>query len=218
MSAMLELQDITIQFSHNTLFNELNLVVNKGEICCIRTGVLDGGSTLLKCCAGLILPTSGQVHLEGKNIDQYSDGELFRKVSYCQENAGLISIFSNYNNLLLPINYHLQINSKILAARIKDIAEKFGLSDVLNKEPYQLNDVQISLFTLVRALTIESEIILLDELQSGMSEVMRQRVLELIRAYSDEYGYTFIMTTTAGDDLSFADRVFSIKNQQLMED
>jgi ABC-type transporter Mla maintaining outer membrane lipid asymmetry ATPase subunit MlaF len=218
MTPILQLKNIHIQFDSQVLFHQLNLSVMAGQICCIRTGLLDGGSTLLRCCAGLVQLTEGEVWLEGRNIEQYSDTELFKRISYCQEQQGLLSIFSNYNNIVLPISYHFDIDKHSLHEQIIRLAEKFNLSQYLHKEPQQLNDVQLGLMTLLRALVIGADIILLDEFQAGMSVEMRDTVLKHILAEKEKHGFTLLMTVTAGDDVSFADRVFQISEKQLKEE
>jgi len=214
---MLELKDIRIQFENNIVFDDLSHCFDTSSITCIKTGVLDGGTSLLKCCAGIIKPALGSVSLDGRSIENINDQDIFNDINFCYESGGLVSIFTVYNNIALPMVYHGKYTEKEIRQRIKDIAKKLGIADLLQVEPHQLNDVHTRLANLTRALVISPKLLLVDELQAGMSPEMREAVLEVLTDYQKRDEFTLIMTTTAGDENSFADYRYKIFEQHLVE-
>lgn len=91
------------------------------------------------------------------------------------------------------------------------------MTELLALEPHQLNDVQTRMMNLLRAMVFRPKLILLDEVQSGMSHEMRENMLNVLLREQQEHQYAVVMTVTAGDRTDFADRVLAIHNHQLEE-
>jgi ABC-type transporter Mla maintaining outer membrane lipid asymmetry ATPase subunit MlaF len=214
---MLQLEKVKLAFDDTVLFEDLSLRVDSGQICCIRTGVLDGATTLLKCMAGIQEPNSGHCLLKGHSPDSYADAELPHLVCFCYEAGGLVSLFSVYENIVLPLVYHQGVNPATLQSRVAGIADALFIGDCLHQRVYQLNDVQMRLVNMARAVLLGSQLVLLDEFQEGMSPQMRDAVLAYFLAHCREKNVTAIMTTTAGDETGFADRLLAIENERLLE-
>lgn len=202
-------------FGPVTVFKDLEFCVPEGDVVCIRTGVLDGGTTLLKMMAGLLSADSGEILLGGKRYEAYSDEELFDNVTMCFEEGGLLDVFTNYNNIVFPLLYHLELSQSEINDRIERICSQLYLMDSLELEPCQLNDVQKRLLNLAKALVIEPKVIIVDELQSGMSDEMRDHVLAFLMSEQRRVGFSLIMSVTAGDRIDFANQAWKINNYQL---
>lgn len=214
----IQLIDVYKGFENKDLFTAVNLSIAPGETVCIKTGVLDGGTTLLKLMTGLVAPDRGQVLLKSKAFDEHSPKDLFNSVAMCFEEGGLLDVFTNYNNIVLPMLYHFDTEHSEIHDRIYRIAEPLNLIEHLGKEPFQLNDVQKRLLNLCKALVIEPDVLVVDELQSGMSKDIRDSTLSFLLSEQQRLGFSLIMTTTAGDRTDFADRTFEINNNDLVEE
>ena len=214
----LNLRHIYKRFGERELFRDLSVDIPKGQICCVRTGVLDGGSTLLKCMAGIIEVDSGAITLDGKPYSHYSSKELFDAVTFCYESGGLMDVFTNYNNILIPLTYHRDISTDETGDRIDRISTALGISECMDYEPFQLNDVQKRLMNLVKALVIQPQLIFVDELQSGMSDEIRDSVLQFLLDEQQRMSYTIVMTVTAGDIVAFADKTYAISDCHLTDE
>lgn len=215
---ILTLNDVHKRYGDTILFRGVNLAIGAGETLCIKTGVLDGGTTLLKMLAGLVEADRGTILLEGKPYAEHHPTALFNNVAMCFEEGGVLDVFTNYNNIVLPMLYHLDIEHDVIHERIYSIAEKLDLAPHMGLEPFQLNDVQKRLLNLCKALVVKPKVIIVDELQSGMSNDIRDRVLQFLKDEQQQLQFSIIMTTTAGDRTDFADRVFSIVDHTLIEE
>jgi ABC-type methionine transport system ATPase subunit len=213
---MLKLIDFSLHFDGLTLFKDVNLAVKPQETLCLETSVLDGGSSLLKCFAGIYQASSGQVLLDKQPVYELTDREKFKQVSYCYEHGGLISTFSNYNNIAFPLLYNGILDKKQIHQRVAELADILNLTAMLDKEPHQLNDVQTRLMNLLRGLCVRPKLLLLDEIQAGMSDEMIADTVNLIKRQQQEIGFSVIVTTTAGDVTDFCDRRLTIENKQLV--
>ena len=215
---MLLLTNLTVGYANNILLEDVNLTLQSGETAYIKTSVLDGGSSLLKSCAGVTTPLDGEVRIDGKRISSLGARNRFNAVTLCYEMGGLISVFTNFNNIALPIFYHNNLSSAEVSARIADIADKLSITDLLHRESFQLNDVQIRLVNLARALVIRPKVILLDELQAGMSSSMRERILDVVLKEQLLHNYAIIMISTAGDDIQHAHQIYKIDQKKLVRE
>lgn len=212
---MVTLNDVQIQRGGQRLFQGLNWVFPEKSITAIRkTGVLDGSTTLLQCCAGMILPSSGKITYKGIDVKTLSDKERFASLNYCYESGGLISLFTVYNNIAIPLIYHDIYTDKEARDKITRVAAELNIENLLDFEPHQLNDVQLRLVNLLRALVLDSRVIFVDELQTGMSEKMLMAVVSVIKRHVQR-GCTFVMVTTMGDHDEFADHHLAIANKTL---
>ncbi len=212
---MLKLESLSIQFDRNVVLNDVNCDFQSGAINTIKkAGMLDGSTTLMKCCAGIMLPASGQVFWKQRPLPEFTDRERFKTLSYCYEWGGLVSLFSVYNNIAIPLAYHKIYPRNEIKDRIGLAAEKLDIESLLELEPFQLNDVQVRLVNLARALVLEAEVILIDEIQSGMPHSMVNSLADLLLEQANK-GTTILMVTTSGDDDSFAQRKYVLQDKRL---
>lgn len=212
---MIALENVTIKFGERVLFRNLNYRFPAGQITVIRKNeLLDGGSSLLKCCAGIIAPSVGSVLFGEEDLVRMSPQKLFHSLCYCHETGGLVSLFTVYNNLAIPLHYHQVFSEEEIHHRIIQVAEYLGISGLLELEPFQLNDVQVRLVNLARALVVDANVMLIDELQTGMSAALLSHVIEILQSLVDQ-GVCVVMVTTSGHEESFADQRLIIRNHQL---
>lgn len=212
---MISLENINIQIGGRTIFKDITCTFPSGSITTIRKmGMLDGSSTLLKCCSGILAPASGKILFQGENINKLSDRDRYRKLSYCYEIGGLVSLFSIYSNIALPLTYHSIYSENEIQERIYQVSRQLHIEHLLGLEPHQLNDVQVRLVNLARAFILQAEAIFIDELQTGMSQHIYDNVIDALQeqARSDR---TIVMVTTSGHDDSFAKLKLQIHNQSL---
>jgi len=186
------------------LFHDVNHEFTAGSITSIRkAGLQDGTTTLLKCCAGIVSPRSGRIEYNGINIESLSERERYKRLSYCFEIGGMVSLFTLYNNFALPLLYHDVYPQNEIADRIFDVAEKLKIDHLLEKEPLQLTDVQLRLANLARALILDADALFIDELQAGMSRQLYDNVVAILLKQAAQ-GKVVVMVTTSGDDDAFA--------------
>lgn len=213
----LQMDKVTLQFGENLVFDNLNFCVKQGEIVCVKTGVLDGGSSLLKLAAGLYTPDKGGVSVNGLAVKDMTEQARFSATCLAFEASGLLSIFTNYNNIAFPLLYHTDMSKSDIANAIEPLAEALKMDNLLALEPHQLNDVQTRMMNLLRAIVFRPKLVLLDEVQSGMSHEMRENMLAVLLQEQQQHQYALVMTVTAGDRVDFADRVLVIEGNTVKE-
>ncbi|GAA3947581.1 ABC transporter ATP-binding protein [Allohahella marinimesophila] len=214
---MLELRGVQVGAGSTPLFEGLDCQFDAGLITSIRKGgVLDGSSTLLKCCAGILPVQGGEISWKTQSVHQMPVDCRFQAISYCFEAGGLVSLFTVYNNIAIPLRYHGICDEDEVEERVQRAMTQLGIAHLTHAEPHELNDVQQRLVNLARAFAIDADVLLIDELQTGMSQVMYSKVVAQLQAQAAR-NKTVVMVTTSGDEDGFADRHLLIKDRTVVE-
>lgn len=220
---ILSIRNLKIQFDDNILFNGINLDVNEDDFIVITTGTLDGATTFLKSILGLVNAdaTQGQILFEGNDILQAGDRQQRRRsrqrIGFAYETGGLISIVNVYRNLALPLSYHTTLSINEIQHKIERVAADLAMTDLLYLEPNELNDTQTRMVNLARALVVEPRLLLIDELEGGITEDRLAELILVIKQYQQRQHFGVILTTLDKES-SFSTAHYSIKNHQLEVD
>lgn len=218
---ILSIRDLQIDFGDTLLFDGTNLDVHEDDFIMITTGVMDGATTLMKSILGLVDIAAGKIIFEGNDILQPMD-RVKRRLSRQQiglvyEAGGLISIMNVYQNLSLPLSYHKSWSDQQIAEKIDYVAEDLGITDLLYLEPNELNDTQTRVVNLARALVIEPRLLLIDELEGGMTAEMLQQMIKVIQHYQKQYHFGVVMTSLQ-EKVAFSTAHYTIRNKKLEVD
>ena len=214
----LSIRNLTIEFPDASLFVGVDLDVGPTELVAIRSQVLDGGTSLLKGIAGFLKGVQGQVLLQGTDLLDGPPTEVIYRIGYVYEAQGLVSLFNVRENIALPLLFHSRSRPEEIEDRVNTICDRIGLSNsVFGLKPHQLNDVQTRLVNLARALVVRPMLLLVDELEGGMSEEYLEDTIDAIREHQQAYPMPVIMTTMSDEIFSRADRVYRIQDRNLIQ-
>lgn len=211
-------KNINMEYPGAIVFKDLNLEIADQQMIAVKTEVLDGGTTLLKGLAGMLEDIVGEVHLDSMDLLHMNAAQRAMTVGYVHEEQGLVSLYDCYQNIALPLQFHTMISDELVETRIFDLCEQFSVdSKLLNEYPHALNDVQTRMMNLLRALVIRPKLLLIDELEGGMSEEILEATIHSIRGKQEENSMIVIITTAHDFLLSEADRSYQIENKSLLE-
>lgn len=188
--------------------------VNAGEYVAVMGESGSGKTTLLNILAALDKPTSGEIVLKGKNILRIADKEIsaFRRnhLGFVFQEFNLLDTFSMKDNIFLPLvlsNYKV----KEMEERIKPIAAHLGITEILNKYPYEVSGGQKQRCAVARALINQPDIILADEPTGALDSKSTDDLLNVFNTINQS-GQTIIMVTHSTKAASHASRVLFIKD------
>lgn len=199
-------------------FNALDGIsfdIPKGEFVVILGPSGAGKSTLLNLLGGMDNVTSGNIIVDGENIENYSKNEL---ASYRAENVGFI--FQFYNILpTLTVLENVEIVKDIVKRpkSAKKILEDVGLGEHLNKFPNQLSGGEQQRVSIARAIAKNPKILLCDEPTGALDSKTGVEVLKLLKKQCDANNgeNTVIIVTHNALIAEIADRVIRVKNGQI---
>ncbi|MEE1837969.1 ABC transporter ATP-binding protein [Streptomyces sp. SP17KL33] len=170
---------------------DLTFTVDPGELVCLVGPSGCGKTTLLKCVAGLLRPTAGEVRLGGRPVEGPP--------------PGMAVVFQEYGRSLFPWmrvgdNVELPLRQKKLSRErrrglVDDALASVGLSDAAGAYPWQLSGGMQQRVAIARALAYEPEILLMDEPFAAVDAQTRAELEDLVRGLWRERGITILFVT-----------------------
>ena len=191
--------------------------VEAGEYVAIMGESGSGKTTLLNILAALDRTTAGEVYLNGKALSHIRERDLaaFRRsnLGFVFQDFNLLDTFSLRDNIFLPL---------VLAGRdyasmdrkLQPLAKKLGISDILEKYPYEVSGGQKQRCAAARALITDPQIVLADEPTGALDSRSSDSLLELFGEINRE-GQTILMVTHSVKAASHAGRVLFLRDGQV---
>lgn len=191
---ILEVKDVSFSYNKNEpeVIKDINFRVKKGDCIAIRGPNGSGKTTLAKVLTRILIPTRGCVLLEGKDILNLTLADVGKKIGYVMQNPE--------RQLFLPtveedIGFGLRqmgFEGSKVEKKIDKLLDFFGLKDHRKKPPFILSRGEQQRLTIASVLSLEPEILLLDEPTTGL-DPLRKRKVELLLTGLYHKGTTLIV-------------------------
>ena len=192
-----------------------DLQVVEGERIAIVGPSGAGKSTLLNLIAGFVLPTRGEVWLNGENHTQSAPYE--RPVSMLFQENNLFPHLTVQQNLALGLKTSLKLTA-LEQDQIKQVADAVGLTSFLSRLPNSLSGGQKQRVALARCLLRDKPILLLDEPFSALDPELRLEMLNLIDELCHNKKLTLLLVTHQPSELTGkVDRMLRIENGRISQ-
>ena len=221
--ALLEIHHVkkvyTTRFGGNqvTALRDVNFAVEDGEYVAIMGESGAGKTTLLNILAALDRPTAGEVLLDGHDITQISEKALsaFRRdhLGFVFQDFNLLDTFSLRDNIYLPLVLAGKPYRE-MGARLEPIAQRLGITDLLEKYPYEVSGGQKQRAAIARALITSPRLILADEPTGALDSHATDSLLRLFGTINAG-GQTLLMVTHSVKAASHAGRVLFLRDGEV---
>lgn len=205
MKPLLKVTALTKSFADKEILKGIDLAVKKGEVIVILGPSGCGKSTFLRCLNGLETINSGSIVFNEQELNQ-------AKTSWTKIRSQIGMVFQNYdlfpnmtvldNILLGPLKVQKRAKAEVLK-QVDELLTRVGLHDRKNSYPRELSGGQKQRIAIVRALAMNPEMMLFDEVTASLDPEMVREVLEVIQELAKN-GMTMILVT---HELNFARRV-----------
>ncbi|NBY27872.1 MAG: ABC transporter ATP-binding protein [Betaproteobacteria bacterium] len=211
---MLELKDIVTHYGAMMALKGVSLEVKKGEIVCLLGGNASGKSTTMKSILGLVRPTEGSVHFEGKRIDQLATGEIVRRgISLVPEGRRIFGRMTVHENLVLG-SYVRRLDPR--AEIEQDLERVFNLFPRLRERTHQFGGTmsggEQQMLAIGRALMSRPRLLLMDEPSMGLSPAFVDQVFDIIQEINGQGTTILVVEQNAAVALSVARRGYVMRN------
>lgn len=203
--------------NHVQALSNVSFSVEKGEYVAIMGESGSGKTTLLNILASLDKPTSGEVLLNGSSMVSIKEKEIsaFRRenLGFVFQDFNLLDTFSLQDNIFLPLVLSRK-KFEEMGSRLKPIATKLGILDILTKFPYEVSGGQKQRAAVARALITSPQLVLADEPTGALDSRSTDELLRLFSGINAD-GQTILMVTHSTKAASHAKRVLFIKDGEV---
>ncbi|MGI8489487.1 thiamine ABC transporter ATP-binding protein ThiQ [Pectobacterium sp. S5] len=211
---MIALEKLTYFYQHLPM--RFDFHVKPGERIAILGPSGAGKSTLLNLVAGFLMADSGELRLNGESHRETSPAK--RPVSILFQENNLFPHLTIGQNIALGLHPGLRLSAE-QRETLRQIADRVGLADLLDRLPSQVSGGQRQRAALARCLVRHQPILLLDEPFSALDPALRQEMLDLVESVCQEREFTLLMVSHNLDDaMRIAKRTVLIVDGQIYYD
>lgn len=206
---MIEYKNVTKIYDSKVLaVDDANLKINHGEFVCFIGTSGSGKTTALRMINRMEDPTTGQIFIDGKNIQDIEPVELRRQTGYVIQQTGLFPHMTIYENIV-TVPRLLEWPEEKAREKAERLMKRVELPlDLLDRYPSELSGGQQQRIGVIRALAANPRIVLMDEPFGALDPITRDSLHELVMELQKEYDSTFVFVTHDMDEaLKLADRI-----------
>ena len=218
---LLEIHDVHKEYEDGReVLKGINLSIHKGEVLVILGPSGCGKSTFLRCLNGLEKIQGGDIRFKDKSFSDKNINwqEIHEKIGMVFQNYELFPHMTVMENITLgPLRVQKRDKSEVIA-QAEELLERVGLSDRKDAYPRQLSGGQKQRIAIVRALCMNPEIILFDEVTASLDPEMVREVLDVILGLAKQGMTMVIVTHEMGFAQAVADRIIFIDEGKICEE
>ena len=222
---LLKLQNVEKYYGNRSSLtkavDDISFTDEKGEFTAIMGASGSGKTTLLNCISTIDRVTAGHIFLEDTDITKLKGKALnkFRreKLGFIFQDFNLMDTLTAYENIALALSIQKR-SAKDIDKAVKNVAEQLGITEVLEKYPYQMSGGQKQRVASARAIVTEPKLILADEPTGALDSKSAKLLLERFSYLNHEHDATIMMVTHDSFTASYASRVLFIKDGKLFNE
>ncbi len=217
---MLEIKNVSKTYGQGAAkvaaLSNVSFRVDEGDFIAIMGPSGSGKSTLLNVIGGLDYPSSGEVILDGKRIDNLDENDFVdirrNKIAYVFQQYHLLPSLTALENVMLPLTFcGLEKEEK----KALEILKEVGLEERAEHKPGQLSGGEQQRVAIARALVNSPSLILADEPTGNMDQKTGMEILELFRQLNRD-GHSIIMVTHNAEIAKHAGQTIVLQDGQIV--
>lgn len=194
---------------------DISFSVQEGEFVGIMGASGSGKTTLLNCISTIDTVSAGHIYLNGTDVTEITEKQIAR---FRRENLGFV--FQDFNLLdTLTISENIALALTInrvpageIDGRVREIAGKLNIADILDKYPYQVSGGQKQRCACARAIINQPKLILADEPTGALDSHSSQMLLSAIQSINETLRATILMVTHDAFSASYANRILFLRD------
>ena len=219
MEKILEVKQIEKYYGNKSnltkAIDNISFDVNEGEFVGIMGASGSGKTTLLNCISTIDKVTSGNIIINGENITKLKVNKFRREeLGFIFQDFNLLDTLTVYENIALALTIQ-KVKPKEIDSRVKEIAKKLDISEILNKYPYQISGGQKQLISFARALIKNPKLLVLDEATSSIDteteKIIQNKMKDILK------GKTSIIVAHRLSTIKHCDKIVLIENGNILE-
>ena len=216
---MIQLHNVSKYFGDSVALHPTNLTIQPFKTTALIGPSGCGKSTILRLMNGLLEPTSGDVEFEGHRVSRDNVLEFRRRIGYVIQDGGLFPHLSASQNVTLMAK-HLGIPVDQTQQRLSELCDLTRFpTDGLNRYPVELSGGQRQRVSLMRALVLNPDVLLLDEPLGALDPMVRASLQTELRDIFGSLGKTVVLVThDMGEAAYLGDQIVVLKEGRIIQE
>ncbi len=198
---------------------DINLDFFKGEFVAIVGKSGSGKSTMMNLIGCLDVPTSGNIYLNSKDIKKMSESELStlrgKTIGFVFQQYHLIKTMNVFSNVKLSLDFQ-EIEETKANKTVEMVLKLVDLDDKKNNLPSQLSGGQQQRVSIARALAVNPDLILADEITGALDSVTGKKIMKILQDLWKKENKTIIMITHDQELAKYAQRIIELKDGKVI--
>jgi putative ABC transport system ATP-binding protein len=212
---ILEARDIVLSFGETPALRGASLSVQRGEVLALMGPSGSGKSTLLHCLAGILVPDSGEVHVDGERLDTMREQQRSRlrrdRFGFVFQFGQLVPELTAEENVALPLLLGGTRRGEALAAA-RGWFERLELGGLERHRAGEMSGGQAQRVALARGLVARPEVLFADEPTGSLDSLTGELVMGLMTGAAREEGTTVVLVTHEARVAAYADREVIVRD------
>lgn len=210
---ILTIQDLTKNYEHKLALDHVTFGVEEGEFLSILGPSGCGKTTLLRILIGLLLPDSGEILLEGRDITRAAPND--REMGIVFQNYALFENMTALRNVSYAMKFRPELKADA-DERAEELLTLVGLGEHLHKYPSEMSGGQQQRVAIARTLALRPKIILFDEPMSALDVATRLALRVQLKDIQKSFGTTMIYITHDQEEaFALSDRIMVMGEAQI---
>ncbi len=183
-------------FGEKVVLEDVSIDLPRGKTTVIIGPSGTGKSVFVKLLVGLLEPDGGTIEVDGVEVGQATEAELFevrKRIGMLFQDGALFDSMTVADNIAFPLRRHTKLDEDAIAAKVAERLAQVGLPGIEGLMPAELSGGMRKRVSLARAIVMDPEIVLFDEPNSGLDPVTSDEIDALIGRMKDELGITFVV-------------------------
>lgn len=222
MRKIVEIKNLVKSFGgkdyQTNILKNINLDIYENDFIAIMGPSGAGKSTLLNMLSTLDKPTRGEIIIDGEDITKVNNKRLSKirheKIGFIFQDYNLLDNMTLQDNIALPLSLNGKKSNEVIT-KTKQMAALFGLSEHLNKYPYQLSGGQKQRGASARALITDPRIIFADEPTGALDSKSSKDLLVCLKNANEKSDATILMVTHDAYSASYAKQVYMLSDGKI---
>ena len=216
---MIEFRHVSKDFHGKVVLSDISMEIPTGELTVLIGPSGCGKTTTLKMINRLLSPSSGEIWIDGKNIETLDKVQLRRRIGYVIQQGGLFPHMTIRENIEI-IARLAKGDPQAISRKTDQLMEMVDLdpAEYLDRYPTELSGGQQQRIGVIRALANDPEVVLFDEPFSALDPVTRSSLQDELVSMHEKMGKTMVFVTHDMDEaIKIADRICIMRNGHILQ-
>lgn len=213
---MIRFEDVSLSYDKKEyVIENLNLTINDNELLVIVGPSGCGKTSLVTLLSGLIKPTSGNIYIDDKNVNNVEPYN--RGISYMQQNSKPYPHMSVFDNIAFGLEIK-KMDKETIKTKVEEISEMLSIKPYLKRKPKELSGGEVQRLNLARTLVLDNNVVILDEPLSSIDAKLKKDMRFDIKQLHKFKNNTIVYITHDQEEaMSLADRIVLMNEGKIVQ-